>query len=207
MKILYLSILVLLATTLPNIGAVFAQYDPRFTLPDHYPPTNDTKLELLVMNSTEFKEKTTGYNYTLAGIDNNWIPRANNYYDFGGARVTFFVWGLDNGTVKGVSFNLDPQLKIKNIFEYNADNPPSGYRADICHSCFLGAFNSTKQLVEPKNVVESPLQQFKSGIMAKDVVCKQGLQLIVKVENGSPACVNLDTSSILIERGWAKPIS
>lgn len=53
---------------------------------------------------------------------------------------------------------------------------------------------------------QSPLKQFKSGIAANNVSCNDGLQLIFKAENGSPACVNHDTSKILIERGWAKPV-
>jgi len=197
-KTLHLSIIAVLVL---GIGTAYA-YSSAGIPETHYPPTNDTKLELLVMNSTEFKERTTGYNYTLAGIDNNWIPKASNYYDFGGARVTFMVWGFDNGTVKGVAFNLDPQLKIKSIFEYNGDNPPAGYYTDRCSGCFLGVFNSTKQLVEPKNVLESPLKQFKSGIAANDVKCKQDLQLIIKAEDETPTCVKLQTAQKLVERGW-----
>jgi len=62
--------------------------------------------------------------------------------------------------------------------------------------------NSTK--VMP---VISPLKQFNSGIKAQDVKCNQGLQLIFKSEDGSPACVNLDTASKFVERGWAKSFS
>ncbi|MHB8546696.1 MAG: hypothetical protein ACYDAJ_08015 [Nitrosotalea sp.] len=54
--------------------------------------------------------------------------------------------------------------------------------------------------------VAYPLQQFKSGIAAKDVTCNIGFQNVVKAEDGSPACVKPDTSNILIERGWAKPV-
>ncbi|MDE1841649.1 MAG: hypothetical protein KGI09_07185 [Thaumarchaeota archaeon] len=50
----------------------------------------------------------------------------------------------------------------------------------------------------------SPLQQFKSGILAKDVSCTQEFQLILKLEDGSPACVTPDTAQKLMERGWAK---
>ncbi len=50
----------------------------------------------------------------------------------------------------------------------------------------------------------SPLQQFKSGIATKNVVCVNGLTLIIKAEDGSPACVKPDTAQKLIERGWAK---
>lgn len=49
----------------------------------------------------------------------------------------------------------------------------------------------------------SPLQQFRSGIVAKDITCKEGLQLVIKTEDGSPACVTSNTAQILIERGWA----
>ncbi|MDE1813832.1 MAG: hypothetical protein KGH87_00890 [Thaumarchaeota archaeon] len=48
-----------------------------------------------------------------------------------------------------------------------------------------------------------PLKQFKSGIAAQDVTCKQNLQLVIKSEDGSPACVKLDAAYMLIKRGWA----
>ena len=49
----------------------------------------------------------------------------------------------------------------------------------------------------------SPLQQYEKGFDAQDIVCKQDLQLIIKSEDGSPACVKPDTVQILVERGWA----
>ena len=48
----------------------------------------------------------------------------------------------------------------------------------------------------------SPLQQFKSGIKAEDVKCKQGLELILKVKDESPACVRPDHRFVLSQRGW-----
>lgn len=50
--------------------------------------------------------------------------------------------------------------------------------------------------------MEYPLEQFKSGTPASDVKCNDGFTLILKSENGSPACVKPDTVQILIERGW-----
>lgn len=52
----------------------------------------------------------------------------------------------------------------------------------------------------------SPLQQFKSGIIAQDVKCKDGLTLIIKLENNSPACVKPINVQKLISWGWAKPL-
>jgi hypothetical protein len=61
----------------------------------------------------------------------------------------------------------------------------------------------TKTITE---TVFSPLQQFKSGTPASSVDCNDGLQLIIKAEDGSPACVKPATTQKLIERGWAKEI-
>ena len=47
-----------------------------------------------------------------------------------------------------------------------------------------------------------PLEQVKSGVHAKDIQCKQGFTLIIKAEDGSPACVHPQIAQILIQRGW-----
>jgi len=55
---------------------------------------------------------------------------------------------------------------------------------------------------KPVLTTSPPLVQFKSGVTAKDVVCRQGLQLIFKFTDGTPACVKPQTQEKLIERGW-----
>ena len=56
--------------------------------------------------------------------------------------------------------------------------------------------------VMTKSSMLSPLQQVKSGVAPKDVQCKQGLTLIFKAEDGSPACVDPAVATILAQRGW-----
>ncbi|HEU5221844.1 MAG TPA: hypothetical protein VFU58_07265 [Candidatus Nitrosotalea sp.] len=205
MKTLHIAITVLFVTALiTNTGVVLAQYGPGFSPVEHYPPVNDTALKLLVMNSTEFKERTIGFNYTLAGIDHNWISKGNNYYDFGGARVTFFVFGFQNGTTKGDVFNIDSQMKIKNVFEYNADNPPAGYYTDRCMGCPLETGTKPKCCDPYVPIpIQTPLKQFHSGIKPEYVKCSQNLHLIIKAEDGSFACVTIETGKNLAMRGWA----
>ena len=53
-----------------------------------------------------------------------------------------------------------------------------------------------------QSTLQTPLKQFKSGIAAKDVKCKEGFQFIMKNENGQPACVTPNTFDKLISRGW-----
>jgi hypothetical protein len=54
----------------------------------------------------------------------------------------------------------------------------------------------------PVTLTQSPLKQFKSGIVANDVKCQQDLQLVIKSEDGSPVCVKSQTVQKLVERGW-----
>lgn len=56
-------------------------------------------------------------------------------------------------------------------------------------------FNDTKLL--------SPRAQFEKGVAAEDIICKEGLELIIKAKNHSPACVKPETKTKLIQRGWA----
>jgi len=49
----------------------------------------------------------------------------------------------------------------------------------------------------------SPLKQFRSGTAAQQVVCNTGLELVIKAEDNSPACVSHSGASVLMQRGWA----
>jgi len=75
---------------------------------------------------------------------------------------------------------------------YNENNslPPP-----VCEGCFFPAN-------ETKSKIDSPLTQFKSGIPASKVVCKQGFQFIMKKENGQFTCVKMETANELFDRGW-----
>jgi len=66
--------------------------------------------------------------------------------------------------------------------------------------------DSTKLMTIAKSIfMPSPLRQFKSGIDANKIECKQDFQLVIKSNNGHPACVKLSSISKLYERGWGVP--
>lgn len=48
----------------------------------------------------------------------------------------------------------------------------------------------------------APLKQIANGVLPKDVICKETMQLIFKITNGNPACVETATLEKLIERNW-----
>jgi septal ring factor EnvC (AmiA/AmiB activator) len=53
------------------------------------------------------------------------------------------------------------------------------------------------------DVVPSPLKQIKEGITPENIVCKEGLELVFKL-NGQPACIKTSSIPKLIAWGWAK---
>ncbi len=61
---------------------------------------------------------------------------------------------------------------------------------------------TSKIHVEKKEI--SPRKQVSSGTNPQDVVCSDGLELIFKSTNSSPACVKPSTAEKLIKRGWAR---
>lgn len=63
-------------------------------------------------------------------------------------------------------------------------------------------FTIENQTIPKPPVTPMPLDQFKSGIAAKDIQCKQGLQLVIRSEDSSPACVTSQTAQRLVSLGW-----
>src|SRR5712692_8051398 len=72
----------------------------------------------------------------------------------------------------------------------------------LCSILLLSFFQFNFGSGQIQTVNSSPLKQFKSGIMIKDIKCKQGFVLAIKKSDNSPACVKPDTAQKLVERGW-----
>ena len=53
-----------------------------------------------------------------------------------------------------------------------------------------------------ENTIPPPLKQIKAGIAPKDVVCKQGLELVMKKSNGQPICVKGTSVKTLTLRNY-----
>ena len=55
---------------------------------------------------------------------------------------------------------------------------------------------------KPVAIHLSPKKQLEFGVTPVDIICKEGLELIFKYADSSPACVTPETAEKLIERGW-----
>ncbi len=60
--------------------------------------------------------------------------------------------------------------------------------------------SSEKQIISDTPM--TPRAQMLAGLTANQVMCKDGLNLVIKTTDGSPACVKASTVYKLIERSW-----
>lgn len=87
------------------------------------------------------------------------------------------------------------------IFSYSTFNQTSkALNNNFIHLSKSILFTISNQ----STTIKSPLAQFRSGIAAKDIVCNESLQLVLKAEDSSPACLSANTVQKLVERGWAQ---
>jgi hypothetical protein len=54
--------------------------------------------------------------------------------------------------------------------------------------------------------VAPPKMQMNEGVAPQDVVCNEGLELILKASDGSAVCVKPNTAELLLARSWATPL-
>lgn len=67
-----------------------------------------------------------------------------------------------------------------------------------------GTSQGGNMTLSSSNVLLLPLQQLRSGISSQDVKCRYGFALVIKSEDGSPACIHPDDVTKFVQRGWAK---
>jgi len=104
--------------------------------------------------------------------------------------------GTDNASTNSTSVEIEDGMMV-------SDNP-TGTNATSTNSTSTETEDDvmvTEDELPP--AVLSPLKQIKSGIVPENVVCKEGLELVFKL-NGQPACVKTTSVQKLITWGWAK---
>lgn len=180
----------------------------------YYSNVNTTKLDEIATNSPEFKEKTIGFDYALAGIISRSQISENNTNFTPGLFDVVYSLSINRSSSKTLIISINPELLVTNAIEYTPNVVPTGYPWTLLAGSTMPInASSVHKPIIPLSILvlpPTPLQQAKNGIDVNNIQCFQGLpkfQLITKAEDGSPACVKPDTAQILLERGWAKTIS
>ncbi|MDE1832465.1 MAG: hypothetical protein KGI02_08880 [Thaumarchaeota archaeon] len=163
---------------------IIIKQDSEFTLPMTLKSANDslsTYYSILITNDTNFTTKVILPEILIRVVPDHFVIH------HGGDQKFDIVIRVGKNAPSGI---YKPNLAIK----WNNNITRS---MDITSISFqVGKWNW-----------DSLERQMESGISSNHVVCKSNLQIvIIKSEDGSPACVKPDTATILIERGWSKPL-
>ena len=108
----------------------------------------------------------------------------------------------DNQTMSdSMSMNATASANMTGKTSGNMTGNMNGNMTGHMNGNMTGHMNETTS-PPPVQKMMDPLQQFKSGTPAKTVQCGQGFSLVIKIEDGSPACVSPQVAQALVARGW-----
>ena len=82
--------------------------------------------------------------------------------------------------------------------EQTSENQTSGEPMSQNNTMTEESMTQEQTMMETK----SPKKQMDDGVAPNDVVCKEGLELLIKTSDGSAACVKSSSIQVLIARGW-----
>ena len=117
----------------------------------------------------------------------------------------------ENTTVTSLASNLAYNASSSGVvnanvtFSYDVKNQSSLETSNIVSKSLVFTIYAKDNQTNADHVtILSPLEQFRSGITSSNIQCKQGLELIFKASDDSPACVRPLTVTKLVLWGWAK---
>ena len=87
------------------------------------------------------------------------------------------------------------------VFSHGTGDPIEEMSCSFTGSADSIDINQLQMLAS--SIILPPLKQSNLGIPNEEITCREGLELIFKSNDDSPACVKLSSVSKLIERGWA----
>ncbi len=170
-------------------------------------PLASKDLFITVFPETIIKNKNnTSVTYTIMAKNNVKGVYALSLFSCG---LTPLVVGLNESQVSPVIFN-DFFSAVYNCPVMTNSIPNLnivGYSGMFSKIISINQDNTNITSSVNQLEISSPLEQFKSGIATQDVKCEQSLQLVIKSEDHSPACVTTNTATALMERGWSMPYS
>ncbi len=98
--------------------------------------------------------------------------------------------------IKRHSEMRDFKMELREKYDTMTEEERDQYRMDFF-----------SQVMDMSHAWISPRIQMKAGISADEIVCREGLDLVMKESTGKPMCMKASTAEKLIERGVVVPVS
>jgi hypothetical protein len=151
-----------------------------------YASFDEEQAKTAAINYDKFKSEIKDDKYMFRAVSQEWTnDQVNCTVTLKDVLVLFFVTD-SSGKQRDVTVIIDPTSYM-----------PQGIDVEYDVATHGGVESITA------NQIDLPLKQFRSGTLAQDVKCRDGLSLVIKTEDGSPACVKPENVSKLLIRGWA----
>lgn len=150
-------------------------------------------------------------NQILAITDKNFYEKGEEIVVSGEIRnpVQLYQISLDVSSPEGVGV-YHKEIPLVNATRFTETIPTMGvlrefgdYSVKITAPSAKSVFMTFEYGIGTKEY-DSPRKQMKSGILASEVECNEGFDLLMKVSNGRAVCLTESTVKILVERGWAQ---
>lgn len=169
-------------------------------------------LEKVSNFTTEYKYNIQVEQYVKNPMFNQTITAIGKYYTDAsppkfeaGQRVLFLLDNEDGNYIISPNSFLAPdgcnthQMLGFRVFP---DESISGANLQDKFTADRNCLDPMIEINPSMDLMFSPLKQFKAGTEAKDISCKEGYVLIIKSQDGFPACVTPDTANRLVTQGW-----
>lgn len=99
---------------------------------------------------------------------------------------------------------LSDYISVSNMTEFLQNDGISNIIIEELISRHPELFESSNNISTVTLSVLTPKKQIENGIPPEEVDCKNGLEMVFRISDNSPACVKPESIPKLIERGWAK---
>ena len=118
--------------------------------------------------------------------------------------ITLFFVGSSEYAIGEETIDLEEEVMIDD--DSTADETTGEETIDLEEEVMMDDESTVDETMDEDSMmgetVMRPLQQMKAGVDPQDVVCKEGLVLMLRTSDGSATCVTESSSTRLLDMGW-----
>ena len=194
-------------------GTIQSMVDPGIGHESHQiaillPPSENVYSGILTYSASEPIQLVALHGPLSEGEDNGqaiWTPDGETKFalTFVDNEASMGTWKFSGNVLAVHTMNTEPFTVSYSVAAYTI----GGDTVELKEGISMDDDSTVDETMDEDDsmmdeTVLRPRQQMESGIEPQDVVCKEGLLLILRTSSGSAACVTESSSTRLIDMGW-----